>query len=176
MDLQISPAQHADAGELITVQRAAFLAEGRLNDSFLLPPLTETLDEVRAAIASDDTVVLVARLGHRLIGSVRGLIADGTGHVGRLAVAPDLQGHGIGRQLMTAIEAELTGRVTRFELFTGATSEGNLRLYRSLGYVEIGQRSAPQGPGFSARAGGTPAGGSTAPVAAPPLAFLEKRA
>ncbi|GAA3908720.1 hypothetical protein [Actinoplanes auranticolor] len=42
------------------------------------------------------------------------------------------------RRLTTAVEEALAGRVDRFELFTGATSEANLRLYRGLGYVESG--------------------------------------
>ena len=58
MDIAIEPARPEDAGELMTVQRAAFLIEGELNNSFTLPPMTETLDEVRKAIESD-TVVLV---------------------------------------------------------------------------------------------------------------------
>jgi ribosomal protein S18 acetylase RimI-like enzyme len=148
MDLTIEPARPRDAGELMTVQRAAFLAEGELNDSFRLPPLTETLDEVRAAIESD-TVVLVARLGHRIVGSVRGEVAGGTGHIGRLSVAPDLQGHGIGGRLMAAVEAALAGRVRRFELFTGGTSQANLRMYRRLGYVDLGWRPAPAAPGLA---------------------------
>ena len=145
MEFTIATAVAADAGEVLTVQRAAFLAEGALNNSFTLPPLTETLDEVRAALTDPDTVVLVARLGHRLVGSVRARVADRTGHVGRLAVAPDLQGHGLGRQLTSAVEQALAGRVDRFELFTGATSEHNLRLYRRLGYVDFGW-----GPGAAA--------------------------
>ena len=138
MDIVIGKADVADAGELLTVQRAAFLAEGALNESFTLPPLTETLDEVRAALTDPGTVVLVARLGHRLAGSVRARVEGRTGHIGRLSVAPDLQGYGLGRRLTAAIEESLAGRVDRFELFTGATSEVNLRLYRALGYVETG--------------------------------------
>jgi hypothetical protein len=49
LEIVIAPAVEEDAGELLTVQRAAFLAEGELNNSFRLPPLTETLDEVFAA-------------------------------------------------------------------------------------------------------------------------------
>jgi ribosomal protein S18 acetylase RimI-like enzyme len=154
MEITVEPARPADAGELMTVQRAAFLTEGELNDSFTLPPMTETADEVRKAIESD-TVVLVARLGHRVVGSVRGTAVDGTGHVSRLSVAPDMHGRGIGRDLMAAIEAALAGRVARYELFTGATSENNLRMYRRLGYQDIGWRPA---------------------AAAPGLAYLEKRA
>ena len=138
MEITIGPAEVTDAGEVLTVQRAAFLAEGALNDSFTLPPLVETLDEVRAALTDPDTVVLVARLGHRLVGSVRARVTGRTGHIARLSVAPDLQGHGLGARLTGAVEEALAGRVDRFELFTGATSEANLRLYRRLGYVESG--------------------------------------
>lgn len=49
MEIVIAPAVEADAGELLTVQRAAFLAEGELNNSFRQPPLTKTLDEIRGA-------------------------------------------------------------------------------------------------------------------------------
>jgi ribosomal protein S18 acetylase RimI-like enzyme len=148
-ELSITRAVPRDAGEIMTVQRAAFLIEGELNGSFTLPPMTETLEEVRAAIAAPDDVVLAGRLGHRIVGSVRGRVEDGTGHVSRLSVAPDLHGRGIGRRLMAAIEAELADRVSRFELFTGGTSEDNLRLYRSLGYVDIGWRPAPAAPGLA---------------------------
>ena len=92
-ELRIEAATANDAGELMTVQRAAFVAEGETYGTFRLPPMTET----RA----------------------------------------------------------LAGRVSRFELFTGSTSEGTLRLYRSLGYVDLGLRPASQ--------------------ITPPLAYLEKR-
>ena len=148
MNVVISPAAVADAGELLTVQRAAYLVEAEHYNSFRLPPLTETLDEVRAAL-TDGTVVLVARLGHRLVGAVRGRVDGDTGHIGRLCVAPDLHGHGIGRQLLAAMERALAGRVSRLELFTGATSEANLRLYRSAGYTDIGHRPLDSGPGLA---------------------------
>jgi ribosomal protein S18 acetylase RimI-like enzyme len=152
MDLVIAAAEPDDAGELLTVQRAAYLVEAQRYKDPLIPPLTETLDEVRAAIAGD-AVVLVARVatahGDRLVGSVRGTVIDSTGRVGRLAVAPDLHGHGIGRRLLTAVEAALAPRVTRFELFTGAHSDGNLHLYRTAGYVDLGHRSTPEGPGLT---------------------------
>lgn len=148
MDVTIGPASPDDAGELVTVQRAAYLAEGERYGSFRLPPLTETPDEVRAVIGGGSTV-LVARAGHRLAGSVRGTVCGGTGHIGRLSVAPDLHGHGIGRRLLAAVERALAPRVTRFELFTGAASAANLRLYRAAGYTDIGTRMVDEGPGLA---------------------------
>jgi ribosomal protein S18 acetylase RimI-like enzyme len=152
MDVVIAAAHPDDAGELLTVQRAAYLVEAQRYDDPHIAPLTETLDEVRAAIAGDP-LVLVARTptprGDRLVGSVRGSVIDGTGRVARLAVAPDLHGHGIGRRLLAAVEAALAPRVTRFELFTGAHSDGNLHLYRTAGYVDLGHRPTPEGPGLT---------------------------
>jgi len=64
-------------------------------------------------------------------------VAGGTCHVGRLAVAPDLQGRGIGSRLVAALEDRYADEVVRFELFTGPRSEPNARLYRRLGYVDM---------------------------------------
>lgn len=133
MDCTIEPAAPADAGELLTLQRAAYLPEGALYHDFTLPPLTETLDEVRAAIASQ--TVLKAVAGTRIVGAVRGRCDGDTCHVGRLAVAPDLQGQGVGTALLRAVEERFPG-VRRFELFTGRRSAPNIRLYRRLGYRE----------------------------------------
>ena len=92
-----------DAGELLTLQRAAFLAEARLNGSLDLPPLTETVPEILTAL--DRETVLVARLRGRLVASVRGSRRpEGRWYVGRLVVAPDWQGQGIGSLMMDLIE------------------------------------------------------------------------
>ena len=64
-----------DAGEILTLQRAAYVGEAMLYDQFL-PPLHETLDEVRAALASDEVTVLGIRDAGRLIGTAR-IKADG---------------------------------------------------------------------------------------------------
>ena len=70
VEIVIGPAVAADAGELLTLQRAAYVAEGRLHDSFDFPPLTDDLGDVEQLIA--DTTCLVARREARLVGSVFG--------------------------------------------------------------------------------------------------------
>lgn len=135
MEIIIGPASVADAGELLTVQRAAYLSEGRLHESFGLPPLTETLESLRSCMS--DSQVLKALYGTRIVGAVRGRVRDRIGHIGRLAVAPDLQGLGVGTRLVAAIEELLAPSVDRFELFTGPRSEANVRLYERLGYERI---------------------------------------
>ncbi|WP_375431208.1 tRNA (guanosine(37)-N1)-methyltransferase TrmD [uncultured Friedmanniella sp.] len=138
----IGPAEETDAGELWTLQQAAYLVEGRRHGTFDLPPLTETLDELRAALA--DQTVLVARSGSRLIGSVRGeLEGVDTWYVGRLMVAPDRQGAGLGGQLMDRIEELAPPTAQRLRLVTGEHSASNLAFYARRGYRDVGRRHHP---------------------------------
>lgn len=139
----IRPALVGDAGEVLTVQRAAFVSEAQSHGDPWLPPLTETLDAVAAAIESG--AVLVLRLAHRgregrLVGAVRRELRDQTVHIGRLVVAPDLQGHGFGSRLLAAAE-DVPGATTA-QLFTGHLATTNLALYARRGYVEFDRRRA----------------------------------
>jgi ribosomal protein S18 acetylase RimI-like enzyme len=131
----IRRAEAGDAGEVLTVQRAAFVTEAQLHDDVHMAPLTQTLDEIRAAIAT--TTVLVATEGPRIVGSVRAHAAEGAWHVGRLAVAPDRQGRGIGSALIAAIESLAPADLDRITLTTGPKSEPNIRLYERHGYRQV---------------------------------------
>jgi GNAT superfamily N-acetyltransferase len=124
-----------DAGEVLTVQRAAYVAEAQLYGDPFIPPLVESAEQLRKVLASD-AVVLKAVLDGRLVGAVRAQFSEHTCLIGRLVVVPDLQGRGIGRRLLAALEDEVTGRADACVLFTGHLSEANLRLYRRAGYTE----------------------------------------
>jgi len=130
----IAPATPADAGEILTVQRAAFLRDAQVYSDPFLPSLTQTIDDIRAEIDDDAVIFLTARLGPRIVGSVRGRIADRRCYIWRLMTTPDHEGHGIGSRLMTAIEQQAAPLVDRFELSTGAKSDGNIALYERRGY------------------------------------------
>jgi GNAT superfamily N-acetyltransferase len=123
-----------DAGELLTVQRAAFVTEAQLHDDVHMAPLTQTLEEVRADI--EGTVVLVAVEGPRLVGSVRARQIDEYWHFGRLVVAPDRQGRGIGTALIAAIEGLAPAHAVAFSVETGPKSVQNVRLYERHGYAQ----------------------------------------
>ena len=123
----------ADAGEVLTLQRAAYVGEAMIYDQFL-PPLFETLDEVSQVLTSD-VDVLGIRDAERLIGAVR---IKPDGEIARLAVAPDRQHEGLGTRLLAAaIEHGGTW------LFTGDRSDANLRLYRRHGFEETHREPAP---------------------------------
>ncbi|WP_157245475.1 GNAT family N-acetyltransferase [Nonomuraea typhae] len=129
----IERAVAADAGEILTLQRAAYVSEAQLYGDPFIAPLVESAEQIRKVIETG--VVLKHRDGTRIVGSVRGQLSGTTCLVGRLVVAPDRQGEGIGTALLRALHDALP-EATAFDLFTGHLSEGNLRLYRRLGYRE----------------------------------------
>jgi GNAT superfamily N-acetyltransferase len=133
-EIAISRAGVADAGEILTVQRAAYVTEAQLYGDVRLPALTQTLEELVAELAS--SLCLKATLAGRLVGAVRGRVDGEVLHVGRLIVVPDLQGRGIGSRLLLGIEEQVPDGVSRLELFTGHLSVANLRLYERFGYRE----------------------------------------
>ena len=53
-------------------------------------------------------------------------------------VAPDLQGRGIGRLLLDAIEQAAPVEATGFVLVTGASSQRTIRIYKKAGYRLVG--------------------------------------
>lgn len=143
MTVHIGQLTPGHAGEALTVQRAAYVTEAQLYDAPRIPPLTETLDELRADLA--ETLAIGAWLGTRLAGCVRGRVADDRMEVARFVVAPDLQGRGIGRALLSAVEAAAPPPVQTLWLVTGVRSEGNLRLYGKAGYVTVGETTDSAG-------------------------------
>jgi GNAT superfamily N-acetyltransferase len=126
------------AGEVLTVQRAAFVAEARVHGTTEIPPLVETLDEVRRELA--DTIMIGAFQAARLIGAIRLTIEGPIGWISRVAVAPDQQGKGIGSDLLEAAEHAAPPEVRRFQLAAGEKSSSNVTMYERRGYREFSRR------------------------------------
>jgi tRNA (guanine37-N1)-methyltransferase len=135
-DVEVRLVEPADAGELFTLQRACWVQEQQANPGVAIPALEETFAELQRWIATD--TVLVVRSAGRLVGAVRARLhhkADGdVWDIGRLMVAPDLQGRGLGRRLLERIEEHAPESTTGFELFTGAGSLRNQTMYKKAGY------------------------------------------
>ncbi len=130
----IASAEAADAGELLTLQQAAYTSEARLYGDPELPALTQTLFELQEELAS--VMALKATAGHRLVGAVRAHVDGTVLHIGRLVVAPDWQGRGVGSRLLAAIEEHRGDDVSTAALFTGHLSAANLASYARRGYGE----------------------------------------
>jgi len=134
-DVLISPVELADVGELLTLQRAAYVTEAQLYGDTGLPALLQTYDELADELSS--SLALKAVVGQRIVGAGRAQLEGSVLHVGRLTIAPDMQGRGIGTSLLAALEQRAPATVDRFTLFTGHLSAANIRLYQRLGYVEV---------------------------------------
>ena len=135
-EIAVRPIEPRDAGEVLTLQRAAFVQEALIYGTPQLPPLTQTLDELEAELR--ENLGCVALRGPRVVGAARARLDGTLLLIGRLAIAPDQQGAGIGTTLLSAVEER--GRAAGAmdaELFTGSLSEANLRLYEREGYVEM---------------------------------------
>jgi len=124
------------AGELLTVRRAAFVTEAQLYGNPHLPALTQSLEELVADMEREDVVTIGAWLGHRLVGSVRVEFEGKRATLGRLAVAPDLQGQGIGSQLLMEVLHYLPEETTEVWVFTAEDSRANINLYEKQGYEQ----------------------------------------
>ncbi len=130
--MRIEQADIHDAAAILALQKLAYQREAALYNDPTIPPLTQTLAEIKAEFGTH--TFLKAVVDGKLVSSVRTRVLNGTCHIGRLIVHPAMQRRGIGTTLMHAIE-QLNPRTERFELFTGSRSEQNIRLYQRLGYV-----------------------------------------
>jgi tRNA (guanine37-N1)-methyltransferase len=131
-EVEIRAVQPGDAGELLTLQRACWVQEQQVNPGVEIDALTEDLDAVRAWIG--EGTVLVARSAGRLVGAVRASLDGEFWDIGRLMVAPDVAGRGLGRALLERIEALVPDAATTYALFTGTGSARNQRIYKKAGY------------------------------------------
>ncbi|QWC85412.1 tRNA (guanosine(37)-N1)-methyltransferase TrmD [Nocardioidaceae bacterium] len=145
-DLELTAAVPADVPEWHVLQLACWVTEQQANPGTVIPTLHETVDDVRAWWPGWTVRVLRTPQG-RLVGGFRGRLVereDGpTWEVGRLMVAPDLRGRGVGRSLLAACEELAPDEAVAWSLITGASSERNHRLYRRAGY----RRGPAQEPG-----------------------------
>lgn len=114
------------AGELMTLRRAAFVAEAQVCGDPHLPVLSETLEEIRADIERPDVVTLGAWIGTRLVGSMRVQIEGTRAKLGRLAVAPDMQKQGIGTALLMRTLEHIPDEVCEVWVFTAQDKPASL--------------------------------------------------
>ena len=140
----IEKANEADAAEILRLQYAAYQSEAHIYNDYTIQPLSQTLDQAKAEYR--DGLVLKAVSGGRIIGSVRAYEKGDTAYIGKLMVLPGYQDRGLGKRLLQSIEDEFAGG--RFELFTGAKSEKNLRLYEKCGYTRYKTEEAALGLAF----------------------------
>ena len=131
--MDVEEAKLGDAEEILALQKAAYESEGYLYEDFTLPPLTQTLAEIREDFERQLFLKAVEEGTGEIVGSVRAYEKEGACYVGRLIVRPDRQDRGIGSLLLREIE-ERFAQAERFRLFTGHRSEKPLHIYAQKGY------------------------------------------
>lgn len=139
-DLDIVPVTASDVGELLVLQRCCWVQEAIANETLDHPALHESLDDVREWLTTWS--VWQVRQGHRLVGAVRARLDGDAWEIGRLMVAPDLAGHGLGRRLLAFAEAQAPASARRFALYTGTGSVRNIAMYERAGY-QLAESSVP---------------------------------
>ncbi|MET0297802.1 MAG: GNAT family N-acetyltransferase [Microbacterium sp.] len=145
-DIRIRPIAATDAGQVLTLQRAAFVQEALIYGDPDMPALTQSLESLAAEL--DENLGCVAVIDERIVGAARARAAGDLLLVGRIAIAPDQQGDGIGTDLLDAVEKRGRDAGCReAELFTGSFSEANIALYEHLGYREA--ERVEQGDGIA---------------------------
>ena len=130
---ELDPATDAGAAaQLLALQRSAYAVEAALIGDDRIPPLHESLPELRAAALA----WLGAVSQDRLVGAVAVRAEDDRLDVDRLVVAPDAHRRGIGSALVTAVLARAGGRPTTVS--TGRDNRPARRLYERLGFASTG--------------------------------------
>jgi len=125
-----------DVGEVLTLQRAAYVTEAQAHGDLAMPPLVQSRAELAAELTDPQVLALGLREGARLVAAVRVRIEDEAAELGRLVVAPDRQGQGLGSHLLRQAEVQVPEGIQLMRLFTGEHSLANLRLYKRHGYTE----------------------------------------
>jgi ribosomal protein S18 acetylase RimI-like enzyme len=121
-----------DAPELLVLQRCCWVDEAIANDTLDIPALHETLADVRDWLGTWTTWCV--RNDGRLIGAVRAHQEGPSWEIGRLMVAPDLAGQGLGGWLLRLAEAHAPADVDSITLFTGSASVRNIAMYERAGF------------------------------------------
>lgn len=135
--MKIEHAELPDLDHILRLQYLAYHSEAELLNQYSIPPLVQTLADVKQEYHNGRILKAVEDDGE-IIGSVRGYIRNGTLYIGKLIVHPSYQGKGLGKQLLTAIEQEYPD--LRYELFTSSKSERNLKFYEHMGYLRYQEK------------------------------------
>lgn len=131
--LTLAPMTERDAAELLVLQRCCWVAEALANDTLELAALRESLEEVRTW--THTWQVWCVRHDGRLIAAVRARADGSSWHIGRLMVAPDQAGRGLGSWLLAYAEQQAPAEILETVLFTGHRSHRNIELYERAGYT-----------------------------------------
>ena len=113
--ITIKRATEEDLKEILALQYIAYQSEAELFQSTDIPPLKQTIGEVLEEFHKGIILKAMDENGS-IVGSVRAYSENGTAHIGKLMVHPEMQNRGLGARLLSEIEQQYPNQ--RYELFT----------------------------------------------------------
>lgn len=145
------------AARIVEIQRAAYAVEAALMGFDGIPPLHETVADVRGLT---DLTWLGASDGGTLVGIIAWRQDGDLLDVDRLAVDPSHARRGYGRRLLEALP-----ECSRTVVSTGAANTPGRALYEGLGFVCTAESEIAPGVRLAHYERARPAGGGGGPVA-----------
>jgi ribosomal protein S18 acetylase RimI-like enzyme len=118
--------------ELLDLQKASYLIEAKLINFYEIPPLLETIDELRECEES----FIGYFVGGELTGAISFTIGDDALTICRMVVHPDHFRKGIAQRLLTEVENSNRG-LTIFKVSTGKENPPAKNLYLKNGFKLI---------------------------------------
>jgi GNAT superfamily N-acetyltransferase len=121
-----------DLAGLLEIQKEAFARYTDHLSPAQIPPLNETLEDMRRDMTCKS--IIAAYVDGSPAGSIRYHMKGGVCIIERLSVKPGLQGAGIGRSLIEAVEKMVREKAHKLYLETGLLENNLLLFYTKLGY------------------------------------------
>lgn len=142
--LALRPANLLDVEAIVALVNVAYRGEtsrqGWTTEADLLDGLRTTAAEVQQLIESSHSTLLLAVNNHEIVASVcLEQVADAA-HIGMFVVRPDLQGSGLGKQLLTYAEsyARQHWTVKKFVMYVITLRHELIAFYERRGYQRTG--------------------------------------
>jgi ribosomal protein S18 acetylase RimI-like enzyme len=138
--VEFRSATAADAPAIVALVESAYRGEasrqGWTTEADLLDGQRTDLDEVLSILGDPGAHIALACAGDELLGSVLMRDEAGTAYIGMLAVRPDQQAHGLGRQLLEHAEglARSAWSATRARMTVIIQRDDLIRWYERRGY------------------------------------------
>jgi len=105
-------------------------------DCGLIVPWNNPKSDIERKLKVNPELFLVGFIGNRLVATVMGGYEGHRGWINYLAVKPELQGQGYGREMMLEIEKRLLAiGCPKVQLQIRSTNSKVIDFYRSIGYV-----------------------------------------
>lgn len=138
MRTTLEKAVTSDAGDILTMQKAAFLPLLKKYQDHDTNPANETLEQVRHRISSKGSFYYKIMMQKKMVGAIRIKFNGDSGFwISPLFVDPLFQERGIAGKAMKLVE-NLHEEAMIWELATILEEEGNCRFYEKLGYRSTG--------------------------------------